>query len=97
MLPWYEPWLSIDRIDSNWNYCKENCRWADIYTQNANRKWTYKEYNWMTLWMFLREKWYNENEISYAESLRSRKKCNLEFIIEMIPKRKIYKKKLDLI
>lgn len=27
---------SLDRIDGSKGYFKENCRWADIYTQNRN-------------------------------------------------------------
>lgn len=29
---------SLDRVDSNLSYSKENCRWADIETQTKNKK-----------------------------------------------------------
>lgn len=29
---------SIDRIDSNGNYCPENCRWTDKFVQNSNKR-----------------------------------------------------------
>ncbi len=29
--------MTLDRIDRNKPYCKENCRWADVKTQNRNR------------------------------------------------------------
>ncbi len=34
----YQDGLSIDRIDPNGNYCKENCRWADNPTQGYNQR-----------------------------------------------------------
>src|SRR5574343_102349 len=34
------PEYSIDRIDNNGNYCKENCRWTTIDKQNKNRRST---------------------------------------------------------
>lgn len=37
MLPWYKPWLSIDRIDNDWNYCKKNCQWLTV-SENSRKK-----------------------------------------------------------
>jgi len=42
----YKEWLSIDRIDTNGNYCKENCKWStNIEQANNKRNSNFIEYN----------------------------------------------------
>lgn len=38
MGPSFQSGLTLDRIDVDGNYCKENCRWATRLEQGANRK-----------------------------------------------------------
>jgi hypothetical protein len=53
---YWEKNTSLDRIDYDWNYCKDNCRWATWGEQSLNRC-NMKEYKW--------------NKISIAEVARN--------------------------
>lgn len=78
---WDRPkWYTLDRIDVNWNYCKENCRWADNFTQSNNKRsnkkvWVYydKRYNKYTATITHNKKrvylWYYTN---YDDAVNAR-------------------------
>jgi hypothetical protein len=66
MKEWYSDNLEIDRIDNNWNYSKENCRWVTHKENMQNyRKCNYITYKWKTLNLRQRSKeiWKYESTI----------------------------------
>jgi hypothetical protein len=65
MGPTWEKGLTLDRIDGNGNYCKENCRWATTVEQNYNTTRN-------VLWLH-DGKWLSRNE--FAEILNINPRC----------------------
>ncbi len=62
----WESNTTIDRINSNWNYTKDNCKWATHLDQSNNTSRTHKiTYQWKTqsLAMWCRELWLNYSTI----------------------------------
>jgi hypothetical protein len=38
MIKWHKKWLTIDRINNDWGYSKENCRWTTMKEQSRNTR-----------------------------------------------------------
>lgn len=58
---------SLDRIDSNGNYCKENCRWIPI-AENERRRSNNTQYEYQGKMMFVKE---IAKALGFAESTLS--------------------------
>jgi len=59
----WQEWLQIDRIDNNWHYCKENCKWSNRKEQmNNKRNNVIIKYNWKKLTL---TQWGRELNIPY--------------------------------
>lgn len=69
---YWESNTTIDRINPDWNYCKENCRRATIKEQGYNKKNTVKAViNWelKNSWDIMKELWVSRNTaIKYLKS-----------------------------
>lgn len=65
----YTDELTIDRINNDGNYCPENCRWADEYTQANNKR----NIHWITYNNETKsiKEWARELNVSY-KALHSR-------------------------
>lgn len=58
----YKDWLTIDRIDNNWNYSRENCRWASKKEQSHNKR-NNIVYDWKCLSEWSKELWIPYNTL----------------------------------
>lgn len=63
MQEWYMIWLSLDRIDNNKWYYKENCKWSNRSEQMRNTRRA-KIYKWKPLMQWIEELWLKKSTIT---------------------------------
>jgi hypothetical protein len=68
MWPTYKEWLTLDRIDNNKNYYKENCKRSTRKEQSSNTSRTLRK-DWMCL-----KDYCIKHSINYAKACREYKK-----------------------
>lgn len=84
--------LSIDRINVNGDYEPSNCRWADYFTQNANRRinsnnksgvtgvsYERKSGKWKAQMVRRGVKVLDEHFTKIEDAIEARKKCEIKF------------------
>ena len=72
---------SIDRIDNNGNYCKENCRWLTNKEQQANKECTsYIEEDGE---VFSLKAYCDKYNLPYQRIIYSAKKNNISYLEEL--------------
>lgn len=54
---YWEKDTTIDRIDVNWDYCKDNCRWATYKEQFENRNIMFWKIKYTNLVDYLKSHW----------------------------------------
>jgi len=59
---YWENNTTIERIDVNWNYCKENCKWATKQEQSRNKRETVR-YNNIPIIDLCEQLWLNYNTV----------------------------------
>lgn len=68
---YWEKKISIDRINWNGNYCKNNCRWTTNYEQNRNMKsniWFTYKWNTLILTDWCSKLWLNYKKVCNRKS-----------------------------
>lgn len=79
----YKEWLTIDRTDNNWNYCKDNCKWVTMENNQRNKR-TNVYFKWKCL-----AQWGKENGIDRSTiSKRISKWWSIEDAVNIKPRKR---------